>query len=87
VNDNKKAPDDRVYARTGVFKARAHMAIAPAVRGGRSGMYWRVLLLGMSGAGSLASIACLISGHAMLALRIFTATIFLLGTLILLAIL
>jgi len=50
-------------------------------------MYWRVLLLGLSGAGSLASIACLVSGHAMLALRIFAATVVALGTLILVAIL
>jgi len=61
------------------------MAVAPPLRSGLSGMYWRVLLLAVSGAGSLAGIACLLSGHAMLAVRVFVATVFLLGTLILVA--
>jgi hypothetical protein len=50
-------------------------------------MHWRLVLLGLSAAGSLATIACLVTGHAGLALRIFTATLVMLGVLLLQALL
>jgi hypothetical protein len=50
-------------------------------------MYWRLVLLCLSAAGSLASIACLVTGHAILALRTFIATLAVLGTLLLQALL
>jgi hypothetical protein len=50
-------------------------------------MHWRLVLLGLSAAGSVATIACLVTGHAMLALRVFAATLVILGTLLLQALL
>ncbi len=84
--------DSGIYARTWVFlSARARRAVAPARSGigsgQRSGMHWRLVLLGLSAAGSLATIACLVTGHAGLALRIFTATLVMLGVLLLQALL
>jgi hypothetical protein len=88
VKEDGGARGDGIYARTLVFlAARARWAAAPARPGRRSGMHWRVVLLGLSAAGSLASIACLLTGNTMLALRMFIATLVVLGTLLLQALL
>jgi hypothetical protein len=45
-------------------------------------MIWRVVLLGLSGLGSIAVLACAFSGHVGLAFRVFAATLLLLGVLL-----
>jgi hypothetical protein len=82
------AQEGGIYARTWVFLAAgARRAVAPARPLGHAGLHWRLLLLALSAAGSLASIVSLLTGHAALALRIFVATLLLLGALLLHALL
>ncbi len=46
------------------------------------GVFWRVVLLGLSGLGSITALGCAFTGHLALALRILAATLLLLGVLL-----
>jgi len=60
------------YARRGVA----------ATQNGEGGVQWRVLLLGISALGTVAAIFCVLTGHWVLAGRLFVATLLVLGVLL-----
>lgn len=83
VSDEGGSPGARLWARTWLLIApRAGQASARSRNDDRRDLYWRVVLLGLSGLGSIAVLACVFTGHAGLAFRVFAATLLLLGVLL-----
>jgi hypothetical protein len=62
-------------------------AIERARHADRRTLRWRLVLIGLSMAGSVAAIASLLAGHGSLALRLLLATLVILGGLLLQAVL
>ncbi len=66
--------------------ARARRGAAPT-QSRQGGVAWRVLLLGISALGSLATVFSLLAGHALFAGKLLLATLLVLGVLFLQAVL
>ncbi len=83
MSDKGGSPGASLWARTLLLLGpRSRQSPARSRDSDQRDLYWRVVLLGLSGLGSIAVLACAFTGHVGLAFRVFAATLLILGVLL-----